>query len=258
MSLARLARIVALSLAAAATACGGGGSGGAVPQPANADINVLMFGNSHTVANGLPSMLGAMLRAGRPGKTVAMSVAPGILFLDERLRDSTSMALFNSRKWSAVVLQAQRYSSSGTVSYSIEEAVELVRLTRLTAALPVMFPEWPRRSIDETQAIFDLHVSIATRQPACVPPIPQAFDLAGMRYPGLVLLDADGNHSAPPGAFLAALVLYGTLTGSSPLALPALDGVGVDAAVQANLRAVADDQLKLLSARLYCPHDGTL
>jgi len=258
MFLLRLARFGALLLAAALAACGGGGSTAAPPPPVTADITILMFGNSHTAFNSLPDMLAAMVRAGRPGKSVAVSVAPGFLFLDERLNDPVSMAMFNGQKWSAVILQAQRYSTSGTVDYSIAEAVELVRRTRQMPALPVMFPEWPRLGINETQRIYDLHVSIARQQAACVPPIPQAFDLALARYPALVLHASDGNHSSPAGAFLAALVLYATLTGKAPLGLPQLDGFGVDAATQASLRGVADDQVRLLSPRLYCPNDGTL
>jgi hypothetical protein len=258
MFLARLTRIGAWLLAAALAACGGGSSSTPPPPPVAADITILMFGNSHTAFNQLPNMLAAMVRAGRPGKTVSVTVPSGFLFLDERLNDPASMAAFASQKWSAVILQAQRYSTSGTVDYSIAEAVELVRRTRQIPALPVMFPEWPRRGINETQRIFDLHVSIARLQPACVPPIPQAFDLAAARYPLLVLHDADGNHSAPAGAYLAAAVLYATLTGNSPLGLPQLDGFSVDAGTQANLRVVADDQVKLLSPRLYCPNDGTL
>ena len=121
-----------------------------------------------------------------------------------------------------MILQAQKYSSSGQFEYSTEEAKELMRVSRVQHAVPVMFPEWPRKDVDETQRIFDLHVSIAQSEPACVAPIPQAFDLALARDPTLTLHAADGNHSAPAGAFLAALVLYATITGLSPLDLPAL------------------------------------
>ncbi|UUZ46551.1 hypothetical protein LP420_21655 [Massilia sp. B-10] len=55
------------------------------------------------------------------------------------MNDPASMSAFASQKWSAVILQAQRYSTSGTVEYSIVEAVELVRRTRQIPALPVMF-----------------------------------------------------------------------------------------------------------------------
>jgi hypothetical protein len=258
------ARIAVLLGAVWLTSCGGGGSPGpapAAPAPAPSEpaaLSVLMFGNSHTSINNLPGMLRAMLAAGRPGKTVAVEVSPTWLTLDERINDGPSLALLSRQRWSAVVFQAQQYSSSGNFLYSISEAVELVRRTRVAGSVPVMFPEWPRLGIDETQRIFDLHLSIARRQPACVPPIPQAFDRALQQFPGLVLHDGDGNHSSAPGAFLAALVLYATLTGSSPQALPLLPTFGVDAATQAQLRAVAAEQVLAVSPRTWCPDDVLL
>ncbi|PWF54936.1 hypothetical protein [Massilia glaciei] len=214
-----------------------------------------MFGNSHTAANGLPAMLEAMLKAARPGKSVAVVNAPGFLFLDERERDAASLSLFQRQKWSAVVFQAQRYSSSGTVDYSIAEAVNWVALTRARQMVPVMFPEWPRRGIAETPRIFELHISIAALQPACVAPIPQAWDLALSRFSDIVLHASDGNHSSPAGAFLTASILFATMTGNSPLDLPTFPNFGVDDPTQQRLRAVADDQVKLLSPHLYCPND---
>ncbi len=253
---------VFLALSMLASGCGGGGGGDSssapAPAPAAADISVLMFGNSHTVTHGLPDMLAAMLRAGRPGKTVAVVAADGFLTLEERMKHAPSRAQFDSQKWSAVVLQNQAYSTSGQFEYSIAEAVEWVRLARLKGTLPVMFPEWPRLGIDETERIYGLHVRIATLQPACVAPIPQAFDLSLARHPTVGLHDADGNHSSAQGAFLAALVLYSTLTGESPLGLPTLTQYGFSADLQASLRKVADDQIRLVSPSLYCPGDARL
>jgi len=249
----------AVALAASLAGCGGGArTPPPATPPASADISVLMFGNSHTDFNNLSGMLSAMIGAARPGKTVSVVRGGGYMFLDERLGDAPSLALFNSLKWSAVVYQAQKYSISGDFTYSSTEAVEWVRMTRAKPAIPVMFPEWPRRSINETQRIYDLHVSIAQRQEACVAPIGQAWDLARQRAPGVVLHADDGNHAVPAGSFLAALMLYASLTGDSPLALPALDGFGVDAATQARLREVADEQHRLISARLHCPNTARL
>ncbi len=262
------AGLFALLLCAALAACGGGGAPApATPTPApvtptptppasnDAAISVLMFGNSHTAFHDLPGMLQAMLRAGRPGKTVAVVREPAILHLDARLDHPASIRLLESQRWSAVVLQAQNYSSSGNFTYSTTEAVELARRARVQGAVPIMFPEWARRGINESQRIYDLHVSIAERQAACVAPIPQAFVLAQGRYPGLELLDGDGNHSAPDGAFLAALVLYATMTGNAPTDLPALAGFGVADATQERLRGVAADQVRTVSSRQYCPND---
>ena len=248
-------------------ACGGGSEsnsgapagsappGSTPPSPTVADITVLMMGNSHTVVNRLPEMLAAMVRAARPGKSVAVVVAPGLQFLEERLQDSVSVNLLRSQSWSVVILQAQKYSSSGLFTYSTAEAVEWIRLARKSNALPIMFPEWPRLGVPETQRIFDLHVSIAKTEPACVAPIGQAWDLSLTRYPLLVLHDADGNHSSPAGAFLAALVLYATVTGLSSTDLPFLPEFPIDAPTQASLRMSAAQTVQSVPPRQWCPGD---
>lgn len=248
-------------------ACGGGGDtsvpAAAMPAPAPAapaapmaaDITVLMMGNSHTSVNQLPDTLATMLRAGNPGKTVAVTVAPGSMFLDERLAHGPSVALLRGQRWSHVVLQAQKYSTSGSRSYSTAEAEQLIRLARASGAVPVMFPEWARLGVGETETIYDLHVSIAVAEPACVAPIGQAWDRALAKYPTLTLHASDGNHSAPAGAFLAALVLYSTLTGRAPAALPALARSGVDEATQAQLRSIAAETIEVVAPRKTCPKD---
>lgn len=253
-----LRKLTALGLALLASGCGGGGPAGDDAQTvAAADLRVLMMGNSHTSTADLPQQLKAMLRAGRPARSVAVAVAPEWMFLEERSVHAPSLALLRSQRWSAVVLQAQKYSTSGQFSYSTDGAKLLVQASRGQQAVPLLFPEWPRRGVDETARIYDLHVSIAQAQPACVAPIGQAWDLAGQRHPALRLHEADGNHAALPGAYLTALMLYATLTGESPRALPDLDN-GVDPATQAQLRAVAADTAQAVPPRQHCPADPTL
>jgi hypothetical protein len=260
-------RNVSAALALFIAACGGGGSddsqgGGATsgpppaPPPVVADITLLFMGNSHTSANDLTTMVADMVSAGEPDQSVGWTVAPGSMFLDERLEDEPTMTLLQSQDWSFVILQAQKYSSSGQFEYSTEEAKELIRISRDQHAVPVLFPEWPREGIDETQRIYDLHVSIAQAEPACVAPIPQAFDLAMARDPTLTLWASDGNHSSPSGAFLAALVLYATITERSPLELPSMPQFPVDASVQDTLRGVAAETVETVPPRMWCPGDA--
>ncbi|HYC34935.1 MAG TPA: hypothetical protein VEC19_00825 [Usitatibacter sp.] len=66
-----------------------------------------------------------------------------------------------------------------------------------------------------------------------------------------MLHDADGNHSAPAGAVLAALVIAATLTATFPF----LAEAGVDAQTQARLRAVAAETTLVYPPRQHCPAD---
>ena len=255
-------RNLCVALAFVLTACGGGSGssrpdnpGPGTPPPVSADISLLYMGNSHTTVNQLTRMVEDMVRAANPGKTIMTVEAPGYMYLEERLRDGPTMALLRGQSWSYVILQAQKYSTSGQFTYSTAEAKELVRISRTQRALPVMFPEWPRKDVDETQRIYDLHVSIAQVEPACVAPIGQAWDLALARYPALQLHDPDGNHSAPAGAFLSALVLYATITGKSPLGVPPLPNYPVDAPLQETLRGIAAETVHTVPPRMWCPGD---
>jgi hypothetical protein len=245
-------------------ACGGGGGGAGAPDapppppppPASkADVQILMMGNSHTAANGLPVMVAAMVRAAWPGRSVEAVEAPVWMFLQQRAADPASLELLRSTRWRFVVLQAQEYSSSGQFTYPIDGAVALVRQSRAIGALPILFPEWPRAGIHETQRIYELHLSIAREAPACVPPIPQAWDLSLARNPDVVLHAPDGNHAAAAGSLLAAMVITATMTGISPAALPDVGGFGVDGAAQARLRAAAAETVVAYSPRTGCPGD---
>lgn len=243
---------------------GGGGGGGSVlvgptgQSSATADITLFFMGNSHTDFHNVSGMVADFVRAVRPGKSVSAEQAPGYLFLEDRLSDAGTQSRLTGQRWSAVILQAQKYSSSGLFTYSTTEAEELVRISRRQGALPVMFPEWPRKDIAESQRIYELHVSIARNTPACVAPIGQAWDLAAIRHPQIDLHDSDGNHSRPAGAMLAAMVIAATLTGNSPLTFPVLSQRPVDATVQTQLRAVASETVQTISPRIWCPADPVL
>ncbi len=246
------------------SACGGGGASSSAPNSTgsgtqnntstvNADIKILMMGNSHTAGSQLPARLEAMMRAGYPSKTVAVVVAPGSMFLDEHLKHAPTLALLKGQSWNFVILQAQKYSSSGQFTYSITEAIELVGLARKSNALPVLYPEWTRRGIAETNRILEQHIEIANAAPACIAPIGQAWDIALQRHPELPLYDADGNHADPAGAQLTAYILYATLSGKQASALPDIAVGNIPPAMQLQLRLVADDAVKANSPRKYCP-----
>jgi hypothetical protein len=253
-------RCLAAALLFGLPGCGGGadpssppGSSHALDDAARrADVAVLMMGNSHTVGAGLPGRLQVQLQAALPGRSVAVVVAPASGFLDDHLADPATQALLQARRWSAVVLQAQKYSSSGTVSYSTAAAEALIRQVRALGAMPVLYPEWARQGIDEADRIWALHAGIAAREPACVAPVPQAWAAALARDAGLPLHDTDGNHAASAGAQLTALVLLATLTGRSPSDTPEAPDLAATAR-QPLLREAAAAAAAAQPPRALCP-----
>jgi hypothetical protein len=223
------------------------------PSPRADGVTRLLFlGNSHTSRNDVPGTVELLLRGVEPDTQVVAVLGPGSMHLEERGVDAETIAAITGRSWDFVVLQAQNYSTSGCCSYPTTGAEALVHLARQQRAVPVLYAEWARRGIEETDRIIEAYQQITEQAPPCLPPVPEAFDIALRRFPTLVLHDRDGNHSSPAGAFLASAVLASAISGRPAATMPALPSIDVRPYVQAQLRAVADDALAALPAQRAC------
>ena len=208
--------------------------------PSAERYEILFMGNSHSAANGLPELLTKLIEAGLPNATAKADLAPGWKFLVDRLDDGVSEQMLNSRPWTHVILQAQKYSSSGQYFYPTTAAEEWIRRAKARNALPVMFPEWPRRgNTEEGPRVHQLHLDIASRQPACVAPIGLSWEVSLLENPDTILHAPDGNHSSLNGAALTAYVLYEVITGRPASELPDVFSLGVNANIQKSFRQIA-------------------
>jgi hypothetical protein len=181
-----------------------------------ADYELLFIGNSHSSANKLPDLVAMLIEAGVQGKTANAERAPGWKFLAERLNDGVTQKTIEARAWSHVFLQAQKYSSTGMYSYPTDAAEEWIRRIKSTNAQAILFPEWPRRgNTEEGQRVYKLHLSIASREAACVAPVGPVWDATILKYPEITLHASDGNHSNTNGALLTAYVFYQVITGKN-------------------------------------------
>jgi hypothetical protein len=204
------------------------------PDPAGDGVlRILFVGNSHTANHDVPGTVARLLRQARPGSRVEVEREPTNLHLQERSTHEPTLRLIAARPWDYVVLQAQDYSMSGRYDYPTSGAIELAERVRAAGAEPVLFAEWARRGIDETARILQTYGTVAKLGDACLPPVPEAFDLVR----GVELRAPDGNHSSEAGAALAAAVIAGALQGEPVAVDPRLD----DAAARA-LSAVAEDR----------------
>ncbi|MGX5173090.1 hypothetical protein ACUR5C_03575 [Aliikangiella sp. IMCC44653] len=226
------------------TACGSSNESESSPQPEEnlvaADFEILMLGNSHSAAYDLPNLIAKLIEQGLPTFTANAVRSPSISFLDERLNDGHTQALLESKDWTHVILQAQKYSTTGLNWYSTEAAEEWVRRVNAQQAKPIMFPEWARKgNTTEGIRIHEKHLYIASRESTCVAPIGLAWEEAGRLYPSLNLHADDGNHANLTGALLTAMVLYQVITMQPADELGPIEDIAVDTATQAILKLIA-------------------
>ena len=199
---------------------------------------ILLMGNSHI--NNLASMIEPLIKARFPLKEVTISNAPGNDYLAERIDNKSSVELLINSPWTHVILQAQKYSTTGQYSYPIDAAIAWINLSKNQNTTPIMFPEHPRfGNINEGLQVHLLHQEIATIEPACVAPIGLAWDRAIALYPSISLHSGDDNHANSTGRLLSALVFYQVITGESADALPYVDTIDIDEVLQNQLGEVA-------------------
>ena len=211
----------------------------------DSDYAVLLLGNSHSSRGDLPGMLQQLLASGG-NASAKVEAARHWAFLAERLEDGKTQEILGSRPWTHVVLQAQKYSTSGQYIYPTAAAEEWIRRSRSIGAQPILFPEWARRgNTEEGVRVHRLHLEIAAREPACVAPIGLAWEIMLDTNPGIRLHKSDGNHANRTGALLTAYVLYATITERPIKELPQAKIRGVPDEKQIMLRAAAEQAISL-------------
>jgi len=203
---------------------------------------VLLMGNSHAAA--LQPTLERLLILGQPGKSVDVQVALNPGFLADRVNDGVSEQKLESEHWTHVILQAQKYSSTGSLTYPTTAAEYWIRGSKELGATPIMFPEHPRKDNTwEGQTLWELHTGIAVRENTCVAPVGLVWDEVIFRDQSLTLHQPDGNHASETGLLLTALVFYPIITGQAVESLPGLAEFNIDPATEQIMKESASSLL---------------
>ncbi len=212
-----LVKRLLLALFLLPVACTGSGERASLPEPSvqyetttstsvSPDVmNILFLGNSHTSTHDVPGMVKDLLASGTEGPVNVEMARIGFLRTAANHKNITDMVA--SRNWDVVVLQGQEISQSYTINYSQTEAVQLAQMAIRSGARALFLAEWPREGYAETAYIEGIYDEIAEKSGAEVVPVGRSWDRFLTEQPGFPLWGADGNHSAPEGAFLAAATI---------------------------------------------------
>lgn len=211
------------------------GVGSAACQAPRDSIDVLLVGNSYIYFNNLPALIRGVSDALDGPVVRVVGHTRGGQTLRGHLDDGQVAELLtegpDDGQWEWVILQEQ---STLGAPYADDEAGtlvapdgfhaaarELVALAREVDARPGFYMTWAKEAFpDQAPVISAAYRDIAREAAASVAPVGDAWTAALADIPDVDLFLDDGSHPHPTGSYLAALVIYATVTGRSPMGAP--------------------------------------
>lgn len=176
-------------------------------------MNILFIGNSLTNYNDMPGMVKKLLESDGSGRKVEVRTH-FYGHLDQAVEAPAILEEVKDPKWDYVVLQGAKISMSLSREYSQDPGIELARLARGAGSQVILYVEWPRRGIEES----DFSVAQYQRIQRSVPGVLMApacytWESTLKAHPNLPAYADDGNHSKPVGSYIAAVTLYEKIVG---------------------------------------------
>ncbi len=194
------------------------------------DKKILFLGNSYT-AQSAKFIKEVFNREG--GSYELRFGTPGGKDLHFHLTDTTSQQALKSAKWDFVVIQDQSQKPGLGGQYTqgfLTAAKGLSGAIQKQGAKPCLFMTWGRRDGDKRNThvypdFITMHGKIsgayekaAKDNDVLLAPVGHAFAIIHGQDKALFrkLYKSDGSHPSAEGGYLAACVLWGTLTGKDP------------------------------------------
>jgi len=214
-----------------------------LPLLAPTVVRILFVGNSLLNFNDLPATVAKMLQSDGSERTVTYK-SYFVGHLEDVTRGSEVDREVTSGPYDIVILQAAMVSSSMTRTYAQARGIEMAKAARARKARVILYAEWPRRGIDETEYTLNVYKGIAKAADAEIVPVAYAWNEVRAKLPAVNLWSPDGNHAQPTGSFVAACAVYVRLAGTTRT--PSYRPSAVDASfAQVALKAARDVEAKV-------------
>ncbi|MCG6908752.1 MAG: hypothetical protein LJE94_01355 [Deltaproteobacteria bacterium] len=177
---------------------------------------VLFIGNSHTYLHRMPLIAAGL--AGICGFDVQVAQATGEgAGLAWHWENRTTRDKLESGGWTHVVLQERSRGPLEDRPSMFRHARLFDREIRRLDARTVFYMTWAAREKPEDQSIIaEAYETIALECRACLAPVGRAWEIVKGMHPGMELHHRDGRHAGKAGAYLAACVFCGILSGGVP------------------------------------------
>ena len=220
------APVLAFVLLAASTSCGGDkspaaavDSGTTTPPSTAAGDRVLFIGNSLTEGNDLPLLVEALSRAG--GRPFAVdAVTYGGFSLEDHWGRGTQNRIAGGGYRFVVLQQGPSALAESRVNLR-EWTRRFDQVIRQAGGRTALYMVWPESYRPQAfPDVSDSYRLAAEDVGGILLPAGDAWVAAWRQDEGLKLYGTDGFHPTLLGSYLAALAIYGGLSGASPVGLP--------------------------------------
>jgi len=184
-------------------------------------LRVLFIGNSYIYFNGLPKVLTNMTRTAKPKVNIkTVDLSKGGYTLEKHLNAKNTLNIIQKRRFDIVILQEQSLRPISDKKKMHEAIRKLDIEIKKTKAKTVLFMTWARAHYPKMiEPLAKAYMEIGKELNVEVAPIGLAWQKALQKHPNLSLHNSDKSHPNQRGTYLAACVLYATLTGKSPIGL---------------------------------------
>jgi len=220
------APVLAFVLLAASTSCGGDkspaaavDSGTTTPPSTAAGDRVLFIGNSLTEGNDLPLIVEALSRAG--GRPFAVdAVTYGGFSLEDHWGRGTQNRIAGGGYRFVVLQQGPSALAESRVNLR-EWTRRFDQVIRQAGGRTALYMVWPESYRPQAfPDVSDSYRLAAEDVGGILLPAGDAWVAAWRQDESLKLYGTDGFHPTLLGSYLAALAIYGGLSGASPIGLP--------------------------------------
>lgn len=178
-------------------------------------LRVLFIGNSLLTFNDVPATVAHMLESDGSGRHVTYT-SFFVGHLEDVAANDPIFIEASSGNWDVVVLQAAMVSSSRSRQYPQTRGIVLAQTAKAKEARVLLYAEWPRRGIDETEFTMNVYKGLARDAGGCeIIPVCYAWNAVYARSPSTPIWSADGNHATPNGSYIAAACTYYQIAGRS-------------------------------------------
>ena len=184
---------------------------------------VLFVGNSYTYFWNLPQTV-AVMAAEKGVPLLTRQSTSGGVNLGQHWRGEKELetqSLISSEEFDIVIIQDHSRRAVDHPDSLHYYGSLLGELSREAGAQVFVYMTWAREWDPYMQeSITEQYRLLAERIDATVIPVGLAWQRARSLRPSLQLFDPDASHPSPTGTYLSACVIFGALTGESPIGLP--------------------------------------